>query len=79
MTRTTRGHRFWGVSTNSVRYGFYPTWFTLDLSVLLMVGLISGREWPFDRSQILESKCENFWSRFRQSVTVYGLFGQLVV
>ena len=32
--RASRGHRFYGVSTNSVRYGFYPTCFILDLSIL---------------------------------------------
>ena len=47
-----------------MRYGFYPTCFNPCLSVLLMVVLVSGREWPFDRSQILESKCGNFWNPF---------------
>ena len=32
--RATRGHQKVGVSTNSVRYGFYPTCFTPCLSVL---------------------------------------------
>ena len=27
---------------------------------------------PFDRSQILEPKCENFWDPIEQSVTVLG-------
>ena len=32
--RATRGHQKVGVLTNSVRYGFYPTYFTPCLSVL---------------------------------------------
>ena len=32
--RATRGHQKVGVSTNSVRWGIYPTWFIFDLSVL---------------------------------------------
>ena len=45
-SRTTRGHQFREFLTNSVRYGFYPTSFTLCLSVFMMLELIeavSGR------------------------------------
>ena len=55
--------------------GFSPTWFNFYFSVLLMVWLIRGREWPFDQSQILGPKCGNFWSPFW---IVHGLFGQFV-
>ena len=43
----------------------------------VMLGLIGGQEWPFDRSQNLGPKYENFWNPFGHPMTVCGLFGYL--
>ena len=41
-SRTTHGHWFREFSTNSMRLGFYPTCFTLCLSVFMMLKLIEA-------------------------------------
>ena len=40
--KATLGHRFLGFSTNSVRQGFYPTFFTINLRALLMFRLVEA-------------------------------------
>ena len=77
--RATREHKKVGVSTNSVRYGFYPTCFILCLSVFMMLGLIEAVSGRLIGPKTWDRIVGIFGAHLTSLVTVPGLFGQLVV